>query len=286
MKKILFALLLLLFLAPTPTHANTTLSKGAHVTSGVNSTLFNTLNNDVWMGDDSVIYDLNSGSNLATYGAINAELIWRVPFNTNGTVIGYLKTLPNFHCKFELLNEPDLGGSTYTPTYAASLVVADIAVIDANCPNAYVMLQLSSQSNFSVYSPQLWDTLPQSAKDRIDEVSWHFYPSPPHFVNGVFDPAATVSEIHYYNRHTVRPFMNARGIAVGSMTETGFDRGYFTQEQVQAIIPLLWEDSKTFAWLSKVLFYDNSFNGLNYIPLVNSPQTRLTPAGRSWRDLQ
>lgn len=286
MKKIQFTLFFLLFLVPTPAHANATLAKGAHVTSGLNPALFNALNNDVWMGDDSVIYDIQVGQNLAAYGAINAELIYRIPFNTNAATINTLKTLPNFHCRFELLNEYDLATPPYnTGTVAATLVVADIAVIDANCPNAYLILGLATQGVFTAKSSELWDALPQSAKDRIDAVSWHYYPTVVRDSNGVFDADATALEVKRYTRGTVRPWMNARGIHNGYNSEVGLDAAQVTKPEAALFVNALWADMETFAWLKGVLFYDYEYNGLNYVPLSNTTQTQLNKVGQAWRDL-
>lgn len=265
--------------------ASTVLSKGAHITRGINPTLFNTLHNAYWMGDDTVISDLNAGQNLATYGAIQAEYIHRIPFNTDGAKLAIVRVLPNFHGTFELLNEPDLG--PYTPADAAALVAADIAVIDANCPGAYLILQLASQSHFVTYSPPLWNEIGKlGLQARINEISFHHYPTVQRDISGVFDPDATALETKKYTRGVVRPFMNQRGITYGSLTETGLDAGQVTKPEAALFVKSLWSVMQTFAWAKRLGWYDYMFNGLNYVPLSLVAQNQLNKVGQAWGLLQ
>lgn len=283
MKRILFVLLLLL-LVPSPVRANTALLKGTHITSGVNAALFNTLNNDVWMGDDSVVIAMRSVTTQAPYLAMQGEYIHRIPYLTYPQEVQAVLQFPHFNHKWEVLNECDLGGRT--PQECATLIQQNMAFILVDDPNAYIIVQLPSQYHFSTFAASMLEALPPNVLSRINALSFHYYPSVHRDSDGVFAPLAAAAEVKKYIRGVVRPVMNKYGVVDGWLTEIGFDAAQVTKTEAALFVPALWADLETFAWLRGGLWYEYEYNGLNYVPLCNTLQTQCNKVGQAWRGLQ
>lgn len=246
--------------------------KGVHIAQGFNATLFNSLGNDIWLGTDEVLVDIRNPANQAPYELITAKYVYRIPHDAGTNEITHVMELSNFDGKVEVGNEWDL--NSITPTEGAALAEVIIANVLSVKPDAYIILQLASQLHFESYSAPLYDALSAATKARINAVSVHYYPS-------TSDPLETKQ----YLRQTVRPFMNARNISDLFLTETGLDAAYFTQEQTAIYIPLLWTALSEFSWLKGVCWYMYQYDNLNYVILSNTNQTKLKPAGKSWRDV-
>lgn len=273
MNRTFFVLALLVLLAPSPARATSPLQKCAIAAEGFNVPLFNTFNNDVWMGTDAVTADQWYTHTQGAYVDVTAEYIPRFPNTAHAELVRNSLSIPTFRGKIVISNEPDLWG--YSPADTAAKTEANVREILSALPDAYIIFSITSQAHFPDYATDTWALLPDWVKAEIDALGIHYYPYS-------LDPI----EVRSYLRKQVRPWANQRNIEDVWLTETGlWEAPYRTIEDARAYIPKLWAELETFEWLKGVCWYYHNTDGQGYMTLVNPQQTKPTKAGAAWKEI-
>lgn len=207
---------------------------------------------------------------------IRGEYIHRASDRTGLAAIQGIRQLPQHQDRWILTNEYDLH---YPISEAVNIVTELVNTIQAAYPNPETpQLYLNMGSNVTdlTYVSALWDALPEAIANRINGFTAHRYTN-------------DLSGVNFRRDFRIgSAWMNKRGLGALKFFcgEFGLDAAYHTQDQAAQFLSDVWAAMKDVVWLDGLFYYYANFDGLNYVTLCNNTGTRLTKAGRAWRDVK